>query len=110
MLELLAPKVPRADHAFGVDHIDRRPTAYIPRGRKRPARRAVEGVPPGDFVVFQDFLDDRPVAIAIDSDKREGFVFEFFDHFLLVRNHASARSSPESPKSENHHFSAVIAQ
>ena len=52
MLKSLAPKVSGADHAFGIDHIDRRPTANIPRRSQWATRSTVDGIAPGDFVFF----------------------------------------------------------
>src|SRR5690242_10474440 len=68
-VHVLAADVAVADHAVGVEDVDRRPAADVPRLGDRPAGplRAVPERPPGDLLLLQHLLELLPVRIGVDA-------------------------------------------
>src|SRR4051812_48637619 len=102
LIQFFIVNVARADDAFGVENVDRRPTRDVPfAGDRARGAAAVPPGAPGDLLFLEYFLKVLLVRIAIDAEEDERFAFQPFDERPLVRVHGPARPSPMPPEIEH---------
>src|SRR5438128_1365448 len=94
-----------------IEDISCRPTDHVPVARDGPlGASAIPPRTPGDVLLFHSLFEFFPVGITIDAKDGERLAFETLNERPLVRVHGPARASPVTPKIEDHHLAAIVAQ